>query len=91
MFQPVVARFVAEAEGDGLRQNWGDTQSIRKAIFRQHFGLAAVIGLVLTLVVYSSRHDLANWLNIPSAAVGISSIMIWLAFVRPVIAGMLQG
>ncbi len=83
--QPVVARYVAEAAIEGQANGRG------QAVFQLFFGQSALAGLLLTLLALAGRETVAGWLNVPPAAVALSAAMLFLALVRPVVAGMLQG
>lgn len=85
VMQPVVARFTAEAEAQG------QAEARQRAIFQLFFGQSLALGLALTLLVWLGRQPLARWLNVPEAAVSLSALMVMLALVRPVVAGLLQG
>ncbi len=80
VLQPTVARFVAERDAAGAR-------GILQRFLRQSvwLGLLAAIGLVIV------QRPVAQWLNIPVLAVTFLGGMVIVAFVRPVLAGMLQG
>lgn len=85
VMQPVVARYVAEA-ATGTGEAGRD-----RAVFQLYFRHSTLIGLALTVLVWVGRRPLATWLNVPVAAVAVSAIILLLALVRPVVAGMLQG
>ena len=90
VMQPVMARFVAESEiGDNVVLTAGRPPS--RVIFQRFFRFGAVLGLLLTGLVWLGRYPLGLWLNVPSAAVGLGASMILLALLRPVVGGMLQG
>jgi O-antigen/teichoic acid export membrane protein len=90
VMQPVMARFVAEAEtGAGSRSPTTGPQS--RVIFQRFFRFSAALGLLLVGLVWLGRHPVGQWLNVPPAAVGLGATMILLALLRPVVGGMLQG
>jgi O-antigen/teichoic acid export membrane protein len=81
--EPVVARQVVEAEG---------LPSIPpRAIFQGYFRASAVLGLLLASLVLLGREQIAAWLNVPVLAVSMTSAVLWLALLRPVVSGALQG
>jgi O-antigen/teichoic acid export membrane protein len=82
VFQPVVARFVAEEAGK---------QDVQKSIFREYFRLSNVAGWVFAAMVVVARNVLAGWLNVPPLAIVVSAGVVLLSFSRPVVWGMLQG
>lgn len=86
MLQPVVARYVAEAEArDTARPEQG------RGIFRLFFQRSAILGLFLMGAVWLLKNHLARWINVPALAVGLSSVVLLLTLLRSVIGGMLQG
>jgi O-antigen/teichoic acid export membrane protein len=50
-----------------------------------------VLGVALAGLAWLGRHSLALWLNVPPQVVGVSVVLVLLALLRPVVAGMLQG
>lgn len=88
VLQPVVARFVAEAEaGDDAA-----TISVRaRAIFQQFFRYSVLFGAVLTLAAVGLHRILARLLNVPPVAVLISAFIVLFAVMRSVVAGVLHG
>lgn len=101
VMQPVVARHVAEAEekqrrtlstdgGEGSAVAASDALPSR-VFFQHYFRGSAMLGVPLTGAVWFGRGTLAQWLNVPSWAVGLSASMVLLTLLRPVVAGMLQG
>jgi O-antigen/teichoic acid export membrane protein len=97
VMQPVVARFVAEAEagqGGGPPPQPAAASSTAvqsRVVFQSLFRVCAAAGLLLSALAWLGRDSLALWLNVPTGAVGLSAVMILLALVRPVVGGMLQG
>jgi O-antigen/teichoic acid export membrane protein len=90
VMQPVMARFVAEAEATlGSSSSAVSPQS--RFIFQRFFRFSAILGLLLMGLVWLGRHPMGQWLNVPPAAVGLGASMILLALLRPVVGGMLQG
>lgn len=85
VLQPVVARYAAEA---GVTP---DRRSQARVMFQVYFIQSALLGAVLTLVVWLGQRPLAGWLNVPPTAVALAAGMVFLALTRPVVAGMLQG
>jgi O-antigen/teichoic acid export membrane protein len=85
IFQPAVARFVAEARA------LGQPPARMQAIFRQAASYAAVTGVALTFVLWAVHARLADWLRLAPGAVAISSVVALFALLRPVVVGMLQG
>ena len=82
MTQPVVARFVVER---------ADNEAEGRAIFQTFFWQSTWLGLALTgLVVLTSRW-VGQGLNVPASAVVVPAMMVGLAVIRPVVAGMLQA
>jgi O-antigen/teichoic acid export membrane protein len=86
VLQPVVARYVAEANLSPDLPSHTDF-----AIFRHFFGRSSLIGFAGILLVLLFRRPLAMWLNLPLTAVSLAACMIFIATTRPVVAGMLQG
>lgn len=89
VFQPVIARFVAEAEVQPDRSA-ALTRSSR-GIFQSGMVSGAAIGLVLGCAVWFLRESIAAWMNIPPITVAISAAAVFFALLRPVVSGMLQG
>lgn len=86
VMQPVVARYVAEAN---LSPDLLPKTDF--AIFRHFFGRSGLLGLVGVALIWLFRAGLADWLNLPVTAVSLAAFMILIATTRPVVAGMLQG
>ena len=86
VMQPVVARYVAEANLSLDLLSHTDF-----AIFRHFLGRSGLVGLAAVLLVWLWRGPLAGWLNLPQTAVSLAAFMIFIASTRPVVAGMLQG
>jgi O-antigen/teichoic acid export membrane protein len=88
--QPVMARFVAEAEA---RKELASTNRNppSRVIFQGFFRSSALVGVLFAGFVWLGRYALAEWLNVPPQAVAVSAVMVLLALLRPVVAGMLQG
>lgn len=82
VFQPVVARFVAERAGNRQGQI---------AVFQEYFRWGSWAGLAGAGLVLGFRNVLGEWLNVPPLAIGLSAGVVLLAFSRPVVWGMLQG
>lgn len=96
--QPVVARYVAEAEAghtDGLvslpQQEGSHGGTPGRAWFQSYFRYSGMLGLALVLVAWLMREPLARWLNVPPLALSLVIAMVPLSLLRPVVAGMLQG
>ncbi|HKZ53916.1 MAG TPA: hypothetical protein VJ123_00435 [Anaerolineales bacterium] len=89
MLQPVVARYIAEAEARAGREERPTGEG--RAAFRQSFRFSLAIGLILSGAAWLARRPLASWLHVPQAAVGVSALMPLLALSRPAVAGALQG
>jgi O-antigen/teichoic acid export membrane protein len=60
-------------------------------VFRHYLGQGVLLGSVLAALVLLGQEMIAGWLNVPVAAVSLGAAMVYLALVRPVVAGMLQG
>jgi O-antigen/teichoic acid export membrane protein len=90
---PVVTRFVAESEIQPATKstNQGKPTDTSRAVFQQFFQFSLIAGVLLAAMAWIFRKILANWLNVPSEVVAISAAMLFLALIRPVIAGILQG
>jgi O-antigen/teichoic acid export membrane protein len=88
MMQPVVARYVAEAEA---RSDAQATTTRSHAVFRLFFRRSGWLGLALMMIGWLARRPVGAWLNVPALAVGLSSAMILLTLLRAVVGGMLQG
>ena len=86
VMQPVVARYVAEANLSTDLPSRTDF-----AIFRHFLGRSGLVGLAAVLLVWLGRGLLADWLNLPETAVALAAFMVFIATTRPVVAGMLQG
>jgi O-antigen/teichoic acid export membrane protein len=84
VFQPVVGRFVAEAQAKG------ELDSI-PGIFQTFLGAAFWLGLALALLLFTFSNDLALLLNLPPWTIQISAVIIFLSTLRPIPIGMLQG
>ena len=87
VLQPVVARFVAESEAGRGQEN----AIPGRIIFQHTFRAAAVIGLLLLALALWARQPLAGWLNVPTPAFTLALLILPLALLRPVVAGLLQG
>lgn len=88
VLQPVVARFVAEAEAGG---DAGTISVHAGAIFQQFFRYSVLLGAALTLAGVGLHRILAKWLNVPPVAVMISAFIVLFAVMRSVVAGVLHG
>ncbi|MAT97324.1 MAG: hypothetical protein CL608_09300 [Anaerolineaceae bacterium] len=86
VMQPVVARYVAEAN---LSLDLPPRTDF--TIFRHFLGRSGLVGLAAVLLVWLGHEALADWLNLPETAVALAAFMIFIATTRPVVAGMLQG
>jgi O-antigen/teichoic acid export membrane protein len=85
-----MARFAAEAEAAPAAESLvAGAQS--HVIFQRLFRYCTFLGLILTGLVWWARYPVAEWLNVPAAAVGLGSTMMLLILLRPVVSGMLQG
>ena len=63
VMQPVMARFVAEAEaGTPSASSSAGPQS--RAIFQRFFRTCAILGLLLAGLVWLARYPAARWLNV---------------------------
>ncbi len=92
VMQPVLARYVAEAEAkETSTTSAGLSSAHSRVIFQYYFRNSALLGLLLTGVTWLGQRAAAQWLNVPPLAVGLSSSMMLLALLRPVVAGVLQG
>ena len=78
---PVVARYGGKSE---LAER-------QRAVFQQFLGQSALVGLGLTAVIWLAQSSLAQWLNIPANLIPLIAVTAFLALVRPVITGLLQG
>lgn len=87
VLQPVVARFVAESEAGGEQ----DVTVPGRIIFQHYFRTGAAIGFLLLAITFLLRQPLASWLNVPIVALSLALLILPLAFLRPVVAGLLQG
>lgn len=85
VFQPVVARYVAEASGRA------DAKGEQRALFRLYMGYSSLIGLALAAALWLGREVVAGWLKVPASAMTLAALMLFFLFVRPVVSGMLQG
>lgn len=83
VFQPVVARFVAEIDPKKVEE--------KGQIFRAYFGLSAGVGFLFTLFVLLGYRFFAGWMNVPPLTVLLSAGVVLLSLMRPVVWGMLQG
>ena len=85
VFQPVVARYVAESA------ELPDAQDQQRAIFQLYLKLSAVAGVALAAVLWLGRAAVAAWLHVPVATVTLASAALVFFLMRPVVSGMLQG
>lgn len=90
VMQPVVARYVAEGATSSAAGT-GMTAAHIRVMFQRYFRGSTWLGLALTSVVWLARRPLAELLNVPSLAVGLSAVILLLVLLRPIISGMLQG
>ena len=84
VFQPVVARFVAEARGQGRH-------FAIPSIFQLFLRAAFWLGAALTILAWLFSASLARLLNLPAWAVQASVVILLLSSLRPIAAGALQG
>lgn len=85
VLQPVVARYTAESLETSA------SPDIIRAIFRYYGQRSVLVGLVLWLLAWLARGQIATWLNVPVLAVSLTAFMLLLVITRPVLAGILQG
>lgn len=85
VLQPVVARYVAGNEPGR------DQAAQRRGIFQVYFRQAGAVGGVMFAVVLMAREPLAAWLGLPLPEFTLAASMLLLIWLRPVVAGMLQG
>lgn len=85
MVQPVVARHIAESRA------CGEEREASRALFQQYLRFAGLLGLLLSALAWMARWPLGRALGVPAAAIGISSLGLLLALLRPVVGGLLQG
>lgn len=85
VFQPVVARYVAEASDQA------DAAEQQRAVFQLYIIRSSLIGFVLAGSLWLGRDVVASWLKVPVAAVTLAALTVVFLFVRPVVSGMLQG
>jgi O-antigen/teichoic acid export membrane protein len=78
---PVVAKYGGKSE---LAER-------QRAVFQQFLRQSALVGLGLTAVIWLAQSSLAQWLNIPANLIPLIAVTAFLALVRPVITGLLQG
>ena len=79
VLQPVIARFVVSHAKVGA------------GLFRRYFWQSVWLSLLLLVVALLLANWAGAWLNVPALAVTIAAFMFVPAFLRPVVAGMLQG
>jgi O-antigen/teichoic acid export membrane protein len=84
VFQPVVSRFVAEAQG---REQDDSVPAIFQSFLRAALGL----GLILGTLVFLFAQVIGQLLNLPGWTIQISAALIFLSTLRPIAAGTLQG
>jgi len=84
VFQPVVSRFIAEADARGE----GDSNSV---IFQTFLRAAFWLGLILAGVVLLFSTGIAALLNLPAWTIQVSALLIFLSTLRPIAVGALQG
>ena len=84
VFQPVVSRFVAEADARG-------EEGSDSAIFQTFLRAAFWLGLILAGVVLILAEGVAALLNLPAWSIQISAALIFLSTLRPIAVGALQG
>lgn len=85
VFQPVVARYVAEAG------NQAGAEAQQRAIFQLYMSRSALIGLLLAVALWLGRDAVAAGLKVPPATITLAAITMIIVLVRPVVSGMLQG
>lgn len=85
VFQPVVARYVAEA-GDRA-----GAEAQQRAIFQLYMSRSALIGLLLAVTLWLGRDAVAAGLKVPPATITLAAMTMIIVLVRPVVSGMLQG
>ena len=84
VFQPVVSRFIAEADARGE----GGSNSV---IFQTFLRAAFWLGLILAGVVLLFSTGIAALLNLPAWTIQVSALLIFLSTLRPIAVGALQG
>ena len=84
VFQPVVSRFIAEADARGE----GGSNSV---IFQTFLRAAVWLGLILAGVVLLFSTGIAALLNLPAWTIQVSALLIFLSTLRPIAVGALQG
>lgn len=82
VLQPVIARAIAAQP---------EAEQLHTAVFQIYLWQSTLLGLLLTALVWVGSGVAARWLNLPQIIVQISSSMILLGLLRPVVQGLLQG
>ena len=79
VLQPVIARYAAA------------NQSNAGGYFQRFTIQSLFVGLAIAALLFLLRVPIAAWLNIPDLTIVLLALMLLVAVVRPVFAGMLQG
>ena len=85
VFQPVVARYVAESD------DRAGAEAQQRAIFQLYMSRSAFIGLILAGALWLGRDAVAAGLKVPPATITLAAMTVIFLLVRPVVSGMLQG
>ena len=85
VLQPIVARYASEA---AVNQHPADVQ---RSIFQFYFRRSLMVAIPLMLQMGVARQPIAAWLNVPPFTIFVLAVILFLAIMRPVIAGQLQG
>jgi hypothetical protein len=95
VMQPVLARFVAEAEtrtqagASGRGRPRLAAESI--SLFRTYLRWSAIAGLVFGIGIFLAAGPVGSFLEVPPFAVRYGALVVLLILLRPVVAGTLQG
>jgi O-antigen/teichoic acid export membrane protein len=90
VMQPVLARFVAEAEtraGNEKRVLTGEST----ALFQTFLRWSALAGLLLGAAIFIAAGTFGRLINVPAYTVRYGALVVLLILLRPVVAGTLQG
>lgn len=84
VFQPVVARFVAEAD---LRSE----PDQRVTIFQTFARAALILGVIGAVIAVAGSGPVASALGVPASTVAALAVMCLTVLARPILSGVLQG
>ncbi len=85
VLQPIVARYASEAT---VNQH---PVAVQRSIFQFYFRRSLMVAIPLMLLMGVARQPIAAWLNVPPFTIFVLAVILFLAIMRPVIAGQLQG